>query len=66
MVGRAYMLGLISTVRNSYVRTCVKFTFANKIEAMYQRSLVSVKVETRSTSRLISTLYIMSLFYLRD
>ena len=29
--------------------------FANKIEAMYERSHVSVKVEPRSTSRLIST-----------
>ena len=32
--------------------TCVKFTFANKIEALHERSLVSVKVEPRSTSRL--------------
>ena len=31
------------------VRTCVKFTFANEIEAVYERSLVSVKVEPRST-----------------
>ena len=48
--------------RNFYVRTCVKFTFANKIEAMYEGSHVSVKVETRSTSRLaqhlISCLYL--------
>ena len=41
--------------RKFYVRSCVKFTFANKIEAMYERSHVSVKVEPRSTSRLIST-----------
>ena len=33
---------------------------------MYVRSHVSVKVEPRSTSRLISTLFILSLFYLRD
>ena len=33
---------------------------------MYVRSHVSVKVEPRSTSRLISTLYILPLFYLRD
>ena len=49
--------------------TFVKFTFANKIEAMYQRSHVSVKVETRSTSRLISKLYwlyILPLLYIRD
>ena len=46
--------------------TCVKFMFANKIEAMYERSHVSVKVEPPSTSRLISTLHILPLFYLRD
>ena len=51
---------------NFYVRPCVKFKFANKIEAMYERSHVSIKVEPRSTSRLISTLYILPLFYLRD
>ena len=33
---------------------------------MYVRSRVRVKVEPRSTSRLISTLFILSLFYLRD
>ena len=33
---------------------------------MYGRSHVSVKVEPRSTSRLISTLYILPLFDLRD
>ena len=44
------------------MRTCVKFMFVNKIEAMHERSLVSVKVERRSTSRLISTLYILPLF----
>ena len=33
---------------------------------MYERSHVSVKVEPRSTSRLIWTLYIFPLFYLRD
>ena len=29
--------------------TCVKFTFANKIEAMFERSHVNVKFEPRST-----------------
>ena len=43
---------------NFYVRTCVKFTFANKTEAMHERSLVSVKVDPRSTSRLSSALFI--------
>ena len=58
--------GLFPVSRNFYVRTCVKFTFANKIEAMHERSLVSVKVEPRSTSRLSSALFILPLFYLRD
>ena len=52
--------------RNFLVRTCVKFPFANRIEAMYERSHVSVKVEPRSTSRLISALYILPLFCVRD
>ena len=46
---------------NFYVRTCVKFTFANRIEAMHERSLASVKVEPRSTS---FPLFIMPVFYL--
>ena len=33
-----------------------------KIEAMHERSLVSVKVEPRSTSRLSSALFILPLF----
>ena len=33
---------------------------------MYERSHISVKVDSRSTSRLISTLYILPLVYLRD
>ena len=41
------------------ISTCVR-------EAMYERSHVSAKVQSRSTSRLISTLYILPLFYLRD
>ena len=48
------------------MRTRANFTFENKIEAMHERSLVSVKVEPRSTSRLISTLFILPLFHLRD
>ena len=52
--------------RNFYVRTCVKFTFATKIEAMHERSLVGVKVEPRPTSRLSSAIFILPLFYLRD
>ena len=52
--------------RNFYVRTCVKFTFASKIEAMHERSLESIEVEPRSTSRLSSALFALPLFYLRD
>ena len=48
------------------VRACVKFTSANKIEVMYERSHVSIKVESRSTSRLIATVYILPLSYLGD
>ena len=33
---------------------------------MHERSLVSVKVEPRSTPRLSSALFILPLFYLRD
>ena len=47
--------------RNFNVRTCVKVTFANKIEAMHERSLVSVKVEHRSTFKL-STFYVIKIF----
>ena len=50
--------------RNFFVRTCVKFTFANKIEAMHERSLVSVRVEPRSTSRFeVSTFYLASILF---
>ena len=36
------------------------------MEAMQEKSLESVKVEPRSTSRLSSALFILPLFYLRD
>ena len=48
--------------RNFYVRTCIKFTYANQIEAMHEKSLVSVKVEPRSTCRLSSALFTLRLF----
>ena len=51
---------------NFYVRTCVKFTFGNKIEAMHETWFANIKVEPRSTSRLSSVLFILPLFYLRD
>ena len=35
-------------------------------QAMHERTLVSVKVEPRSNSRLSSALFILRLFYLRD
>ena len=40
--------------------TCVKFTFANKIQAMNERSLINVKVAPRSTSR---TFYLASILF---
>ena len=47
----AHSEGCFPLSRNFYVRTCVKFPFANtKIEAMHERSLVTVKVEPHSTS----------------
>ena len=55
-----------AVTRNFYVRTCVKFTFTNKTEAMHGRSLVSVKVEPRSSCRLSSALFVLRLFDLRD
>ena len=45
------------------MHACVKFTFAKKIETMSERSHVRVKVESRSTSRLISTIYILPLLF---
>ena len=48
------------------MRTCVKFTFADKIEGMHERSPVRVNVEPRSISPLSSALFILPLFYLRD
>ena len=44
--------GWFPVSRNFYVRTCVKFTFTNKIEAMHEWWLKNVKVEPRLTSRL--------------
>ena len=38
----------------------------DEIEAMHERSLVSVIVEPRSTPRLSSALFILPLLYLRD
>ena len=57
--------GWFPVSRNFYVRTCVKFTFANEIEAVYERSLVSVKVEPRSTtlSLKLSTFYLASILF---
>ena len=43
--------GRFPVSRNIYVRTCVKFTFANETEALHERPLLSVKVEPRSTCR---------------
>ena len=50
--------GLFQVSRNFYVRTCVKFTFANKIEIMHERSLVSVKVELRHYFNYVIKIYV--------
>ena len=47
---------------NFYVCTCVKFMFANKTEEKHEGLLVGVKVELRSTSRLSSAPFILTLF----
>ena len=53
--------------RNFYVRTCVKFSFANKIEAMYERSFpVNVKVELWLTLRLRATLHTLPPLFTRE
>ena len=62
------LLPLKVDFRCRVVFTCVR-AYVRKIyvcKAMYERSLVSVKVEPLSTSRLSSTLFILPLFYLRD
>ena len=47
--------------RISYVRTC-----ADKVEAMHERTLVSVKVEPRPISSLSSALFYLASIYLPD
>ena len=51
-----YGRGVIGIRVDCVILTCVRAL----------RSLVHVKVEPRSTSRLIATLFILPLFYLRD
>ena len=50
--------------RSFYVLTCVTFAFAFKIEAMYERSHVNVKVEPHSISRLHSQHFICCLYFI--
>ena len=46
--------------------TCVNFTFTNKIQAMHERSLVSIKVEQGSTFTFTGDLsYIASISFTR-
>ena len=56
--------GCFPVSRNFYVGTCVKFTFANKMEARHEKSLISVKVDPRSTSLLSSALFISCLYFI--
>ena len=52
--------------RNFYVSTHVNFTRVNKVETMYGRSRVNVRVEPRSTFTLTRGLsYLLPLFHLR-
>ena len=57
------MVEVYGLIINFSVRTCVKFTFADEIEAMHESPLVSVNDKPRSTSRLSSALFILPLFY---
>ena len=50
--------------KKDYLRTCANFTSANKIAAIHEIWHVSVKVESRSTSRLSSTLCLASILFL--
>ena len=51
----------------AFVLFCrVIFTFANKIEAIHEKSLVNAKLEPRSIARLSSVLFILPLFHLGD
>ena len=50
--------GFTLSLNCCYVDSCVKFSFAKKIEAMYERSLANVNLD-RSTSRSSSTIYIL-------
>ena len=58
--------GLFPLSRNFSMRTHVDFTRANKIEAMYERPQVNVKVEPRSTFtlNLRVAFHTLPLFYL--
>ena len=51
--------------RNFYVSTHVNFARVNKIEAMYRRSRVNIKVGPRSTCVYAVLTYTLPLFYLR-
>ena len=49
-----------------YLLSCVKFVCVNKIETMYKRSRVNLKVKTRSPFMLSrNTSYIASVLFLR-
>ena len=51
--------------RNFYVRTCVKFAFANKIKAMYERLHVQLcKRKSRNSLNLTFNLNTLSYLYL--
>ena len=56
------MLGWISTVKSFFERTRVKFSRVNKIEVMYDRPRVKVKLSEGSTLRLRATFHTLSYF----
>ena len=61
---RDFCKGWFPVSRKFYMSTRVTFTFANKIEAMHERLLVSVKVEPRSTSRFEAQHFLSCLYFI--
>lgn len=51
MMSVTWLSGRFPLSHNSYVSTHIKFTHLNKIEAMYGRLCINVKVEPCSTFR---------------
>ena len=65
MMSVTWLSGRFPLSHNVYVCTHIKFTHLNKIEAMYGRLCINVKVEPCSTFRYLHKAFLTSpLFYL--